>query len=321
VLGGMTKHLWPSWLVRPRLAVVLGGGATLGAFEVGVIDSLARRGIVPDMLIGTSAGAINAAYWAFRSSPATGEGLLECWLEANQSTMFPDGPIPMFGRLVQGRDHLTTQSGLRRLLLRALPAHAMIESSSIPLAIVATDAESGTRAVLRRGPLHMAVLASSAIPGLFPAVQIGRRKFVDGGISANCDIEAAIEMGATDVIVVDVMGDGPLTATFSVANVVERSIGIMLRKQTDLTARVFQRQARIAVIRPELAVRPRPWDFHLTRELHGWGRQAADAFVASHYRADRSVRSGLFAFRADSPSGVDSAQAADRTGWVAAGIR
>lgn len=290
------KRLWPPWLVRPRLAVVLGGGATLGAFEVGVIDGLARRAIVPDMLIGTSAGAINAAYWAFDHSAAAGERLLKFWLEADRSTMFPDGTLPMFGRLVQGRDHLTTQLGLRRLLLRALPADAMIESASIPLAIVATDAEAGKREPLRRGPLREAVLASSAIPGLFPGVQIGDHKYVDGGISANCDIEAAVEMGATDIIVVDVMGDGPLTSTFSVANVVERSLGIVLRKQTDLTVQLFDGQARIAVLRLELATRPHAWDFRLTRVLFEWGREAAGAFIAHHYRINRSVRRGLFVF-------------------------
>jgi NTE family protein len=305
------KRLWPPWLVRPRLGVVLGGGATLGAFEVGVIDGLARRGIAPDMLIGTSAGAINAAYWAFDPSPAAGERLLKFWLEANRWTMFPDGALPMFGRLMHGRDHLTTQSGLRRLLLEALPVDAVIEGAPIPLAIVATDAETGSREAMRRGPLHQAVLASSAIPGLFPAVQVGDRRFVDGGISANCDIEAAVEMGATDVIVVDVMGDGPLTATFSVANVVERSLGIVLRKQTDLMAQVFERRARIAVLRPELAMRPHAWDFRLTQVLFDWGREAARAFIEHNYRSNRSVRPGLFVFNAAPTSHAEQAVASD----------
>lgn len=291
------SRLWPPWLVRPRLAVVLGGGATLGAFEVGVIDTLSKQGIRPDMLIGTSAGAINAAYWAFDPSPGVGERLLAFWLEANQSTMVPDGPLPMFGRMVQGREYLTTQSSLRHLLFKALPEGAVVEAASVPLAIVATDAESGTREVLRRGPLLPAVLASAAIPGLFPAVQIGSRRFVDGGLVANCDIAAAIEMGATDVLVVDVMGDGAEIATLSLATVVERSIEMVMRRQTDLAVQAFQRRARIAVLRPVLSMRPHPWEFSLTRALFRWGQQGADAFVSQHYRADRSVRPGLFEFR------------------------
>jgi NTE family protein len=312
------SHPWPAWLVRPRLAVVLGGGATLGALEVGVIDGLIARGILPDMLVGTSAGAINAAYWAFDSSPSTGEKLLRFWLEADQSTMIPDGRLPMFGRLVQGRDHLTTQAGLRRLLLHALPAEARIEESSIPLAIVATNAESGDREVLLSGPLHAAVLASSAIPGLFPAVQLGDRRYVDGGITANCDIEAAIDMGATDVIVVDVMGDGPLTGTFSVASVIERSLGIAMRRQTDLVVQVFRTQARIAVLRPELVARPHAWDFRQTRALYAWGRQAADAFTALHVRPNRSLRPGLFEFRTEAANQAGEPPVLERAGRVAA---
>jgi NTE family protein len=290
------RRIWPRWLVRPKLAVVLGGGATLGALEVGVIDALAARGIVPDMLVGTSAGAINAAFWAFDQSPETGRRLLRFWLEADRFTMFPDGVLPMFSRFVQGRDHLTTQSGLRRLLLRALPRAATIESASIPLAIIATDAETGSSQALRRGRLDQAILASSAIPGLFPAVQVDDRKFVDGGITANCDIGTAVVMGATDVIAVDVMGDGPLTSTYSVANVIERSAGIALRKQTDLVARLFERQARIALLRPEPPSRPHAWDFRRTQALFDFGREAAEALIERHCRSDRSVRPGLFVF-------------------------
>ena len=315
------KRLLPPWLVRPRLAVVLGGGATLGAFEVGVIDGLARRAIVPDMLIGTSAGAINAAYWAFDQSAGAGERLLKFWLEANRSTMFPDRALPMLGRFMQGRDHLTTQSGLRRLLLRALPADAVIEGASIPLAIVATDADTGFREALRRGPLHQAVLASSAIPGLFPAVHVGARKFVDGGISANCDIETAVDMGATDVMVVDVMGDGPLTSTYSVADVLERSLGIVLRKQTDLSAQVFRQRARIAILRPELVMRPHAWDFRLTQVLFEWGCEAAGAFLEHHYRSNRAVRPGLYMFTPAATSHAEQSAATGSSGLQAAGTR
>lgn len=199
---------WHWWLVKPRLAVVLGGGATLGAFEVGVIDVMARRGIVPDLLVGTSVGAINAALWALDPKPDVGERLLHFWLESDQSTMIPDGPFPMMGRLVQRRGHLTTQDGLARSLKRALPEHATVDDTIVPLAIIATQAEHGQRVVLRSGPLRTALLASSAIPGLWPAVTIDGQRLFDGGLVANCDVQTAVEAGMTDVILVDVMGDG-----------------------------------------------------------------------------------------------------------------
>jgi predicted acylesterase/phospholipase RssA len=91
---GVLGRLLPCWVRPPRLAVVLGGGASLGAFEVGVIDVLARRGIVPDLLVGTSIGAVNAAFWALHPSPDVGARLLEFWLDCDRSTMIPTARFP-----------------------------------------------------------------------------------------------------------------------------------------------------------------------------------------------------------------------------------
>jgi patatin-like phospholipase len=140
---------WPPWRRRSRLAVVLGGGATLGAFQAGVIDVLARQGVVPDLLVGTSVGAINAAFWAFDPSPDVGDGLLRTWMAANRWTMVPDGPVPIVGRFVQGKHHLTTQRGMEAAIRGAFPAGADIEDSLIALAVVAAEAGSGEKIVLR----------------------------------------------------------------------------------------------------------------------------------------------------------------------------
>jgi len=285
---------WPWWLVKPRLAVVLGGGATLGAFEVGVIDVMARRGIVPDLLVGTSVGAINAALWALDPKPNIGERLLHFWLESDHSTMFPDGPFPMVGRLVQRSGHLTTQDGLARVLKRALPQHTTFHEAVVPLAIIATEAEHGERVVLRHGSLRTALLASSAIPGLWPAVTRDGQRLFDGGLVANCDLQTAVEAGMTDVIVVDVMGDGLQSETLDLAEVIECSLRIVLRHQTDLALRAFGAGTRVAVLRPNLAAGPRFADFSQTSRLFGEGQVAGEAFLAAHMRPRRSVRPGVF---------------------------
>lgn len=285
---------WPAWLIKPRLAVVLGGGATAGAFEVGVIDVLARRGIVPDLLVGTSIGAVNAAFWALNPTPDAGERLLELWLQTNRSVMFPDGPLPMVGRLLQRKGHLTTQQGLERLLRRTLPETATIESARVPLAIVAADADHGRRVVLRTGRLIPAVLASSAIPGLWPPMEVGGQRLVDGGVVGNCDVQAAVEAGMTDVLVVDVMGDGLHRPAMDVGEVLERSIAALARRQTELGVLAFGKDARIAVLRPILASRPRFGDFSLTRPLFEAGRESTEAFLARHLGPRRSMRPGWF---------------------------
>ena len=285
---------WPAWLIKPRLAVVLGGGATAGAFEVGVIDVLARRGIVPDLLVGTSIGAVNAAFWAQNPDPKAGERLLEVWLRSNRSTMFPDGRLPMVGRLLRRKGHLTTQQGLDRLLRRTLPETATIEGSRVPLAIVAADADHGRRVVLRTGRLIPALLASSAIPGLWPPVEVGGQWLTDGGVVANCDLQAAVERGMTDVLVVDVMGEGLHRAAVDVGEVLERAIATLTRRQTELSVLAFGKAARIAVLRPILAARPRLGDFSLTLPLFKAGQEATEAFLAKHLGPRRSLRPGWF---------------------------
>jgi len=284
---------WPWWLVKPRLAVVFSGGATLGAFEVGVIDVMARRGIVPDLLVGTSVGAINAAMWALDPKPDIGRRLLGFWLQSDHSTMFPDGPFPMVGRLVHRSAHITTQDGLTRALKRALPEDATIDGTLVPLAIVATQAEHGQRVVLRSGPLRKALLASSAIPGLWPAVTIDGQRLFDGGLVANCDIRTAVEAGMTDVILVDVVGDG-LGRAKSLMDVIEGAVRIVLRQQTELAVRAFGAGARIAVLRPDVAAGPRFADFSQTPRLFAEGQVAAEAFLAEHLGPRGSVRPGVF---------------------------
>lgn len=285
---------WPWWLVRPRLGVVLGGGATLGAFEVGVIDVFARRDIVPDLLVGTSVGAINAAFWAMDPKPDVGQRLLEFWLQSDRWTMFPDGRLPMVGRLVQRRDHLTTQVGLARALERAIPRGIRFEDARIPLAMTATDAEHGSRVVLRSGPLLRAMLASSAIPGLWPAVEVDGHRLFDGSVVANCDLQSAVDAGMTDLMVVDLMGNALGETGMDFAQVVERTTSILLRRQTELEITAFGRGVRVAVLRPSLASGPRFADFSFTRQLFQAGQLAAGRFLGRHMGPRRSVRPGIF---------------------------
>ncbi len=285
---------WPSWLVPPRLGVVLGGGATLGAYEVGVIDVMARRGIVPDLLVGTSAGAINAAFWAMHPEPDAGERLLELWLGCDRSIMFPDGPVPMVGRLFTRKDHLTTQRGLARALGAALPAGALLDDARVPLAIVAADARTGEAVVLRSGPVAPAVLASAAIPGLWPTVEIAGARLIDGGFAGGSDIRVAAEAGMSDLFVVDVMGGAVLNGEMTVGQMLERAIRFNARHQTELAVRAFAAGARVAMLRPQLNGGPWFGDFSRTRQLYADGREAAEEFLARHLGPRRSVRPGLF---------------------------
>jgi NTE family protein len=285
---------WPWWTRKPKLAVVLSGGGTRGAFEVGVIDVFARRGIVPDVLIGTSVGAINAAFWALRPAADVGAQLLDFWLKSSTSTLLPDGPLPMVGRLFQRRDHLTTQAGLQHALRSVIPESVCLEDAPIPLAITSTDAERGERVVIRRGPMLPALLASSAIPGVWPPVEIDGRRLMDGGVVANCDLESAVEAGVTDVIAVDVMSATVRNTSLDVRGIVERTMEIALRRQCDIAALAFAGRMRLAVLQRGIGYAPGFADLRHTVELFREGQSAASAFASTHMGPRRSVRPGRF---------------------------
>jgi NTE family protein len=281
----------------------------LGAFEVGVMDALVRRGVTPDLLIGTSVGAVNAAYWAFNPRADAGEDLMDIWRLGGRSTFLPEGPIPVLRRLVWRRGHLLSSDGLARVFHEAL-GDRWIEESTIPLVVVAADARTGDRVGLRSGPAVPAILASAALPGVFAPVTIDGRQLIDGGVVANCDMEAAVEEGATDVLVVDVMGDSALAAT-DLLPTVERAVSIALRRQTDLALQAVSGRVRVAMLRPRLPWRPALGDFTHTSELFAMGTEAGAVFAARHLADMNLVRPGVLQIDLTEPVAEVPAGSAD----------
>lgn len=288
-------------LRRPRLAVVLGGGGSRGAFQVGVIDVLARAGIVPDLLVGTSAGAINAAFWAFHPEPDAGQRLLALWLDADRSVVMPTRPFRALRHLVRG-EPLVSEAGLLRLLGRSLTPADALEQARVPVVLVAADPRRGEIVRLRSGPAIPAVLASSAVPGLFSPVRIGDRDLVDGGLLANCDVGAALEAEATDILVVDIMGSPSALPGADVLTTVERVIDLVVGRQTDQAIDLARErgQARIALLRAPGHIFPRFGHFDATEALFDAGRLAGELVLRDHL-AGRRVRPGMVAVEPPAP--------------------
>ncbi|MDQ6790019.1 MAG: patatin-like phospholipase family protein [Candidatus Dormibacteraeota bacterium] len=254
----------------------------LGAFEIGVIDVLARRGVRPDLLIGTSVGAINAAYWAFHPEPQAGTRLLELWLHSDRGALFWDGWPRVLARVLNRQDHLVGHGRLLQLVRATFSDCSQIEDSQIPLALVATALDAGERMVLRRGRLTPALLASTALPGLFPPVLIEGRALVDGGVVANVDVQTAVDAGMSEALVVDVMGTGLTSRPGSIQSVVDHTIGLSLRRQTDLALQAIKGKLKVTLLRPELAFSPSLVDASHTQELFDLGRVMAQAYLVQH---------------------------------------
>jgi NTE family protein len=183
----------------PRTAFVLAGGGSLGAIEVGMLQALLEWGEQPAFLVGASAGAINAAYFAGDPTHTGARELERIWCALRRSDVLPFNLGSVFG-LLRRRGHLVDSSGLRRLLERHLP-YRRLEDAVLPVHLVASDMLNGQEVLLSTGAAVDAVLASAAIPGVYPPVRIGERWLVDGGVSNNTPISATVGLGATRVIV------------------------------------------------------------------------------------------------------------------------
>jgi NTE family protein len=187
--------------LAPRTAFVLAGGASLGAMQVGMLRALYERGIAADLLVGTSAGALNAAYIASRpQTVATAEELARVWGGLRREDIFPINPRAVISGLTNHHGHLVPDTGLRRLVGRHLQIERL-EHASVALHLVAFNLLSGEEVRLSDGPAMDAVLAATAIPGVLPPVRQGDRLLVDGGVVNNTPISHAIELGAERIYV------------------------------------------------------------------------------------------------------------------------
>lgn len=187
----------------PTIAFVLGGGGHLGAYEVGMLRALLERGTVPDLVLGTSIGAINGAAVAAEPTLEAVERLAGMWTRFERNDVFGGSVLSRLGTLARTRTHLHGNEGLRRLLTDAVPV-ARIEELPVPFECVAASIESASERWFTSGPLVDAVLASSAVPGILPPVEIAGEHFLDGGIVNSIPVGRALARGARTVYVLHV---------------------------------------------------------------------------------------------------------------------
>lgn len=176
-------------------AFVLSGGASLGAVQVGMLLGLAESGITPDLIVGTSVGAMNGGWIASRADAAGVGALADLWRSLSRNDVFPTRPIVGLLGFLGWRPNLVPDNGVRRLLTGHL-GFSRLEDAPIPLHVVATDVLSGRDVLLSSGDAVDAITASAAIPAVFPPVYIGGRPLIDGGVVNNTPLSHAVALGA-----------------------------------------------------------------------------------------------------------------------------
>ena len=179
---------------------MLGGGGHSGAAEVGMLHALLDRGVQPDLVVGTSVGALHGAMVAADPTPASVEKLEHAWAELARLGVLGRSWFTDAVSLLRERTHVRPIAPLRALAERMLPV-GTFEELAVPFQCVAASIERFAEHWFTEGPLVEAILASSAVPGILPPVEIGGEHFVDGGIVNSIPIDRAVLLGAEEIYV------------------------------------------------------------------------------------------------------------------------
>jgi NTE family protein len=245
---------------------VLRGGASFGAAQVGMAQALIEAGHHPDMVYGTSSGALNASWLA---AGPTLEGLGELarlWTTVRRRDVFPLRPWHALPGLVGWRDFTVSADGLASWL-RATSLLRRLEDGVLPLTVVAADLENGQEVLLESGPAVPALLASSAMPGVFPPVRIGDRWLVDGSVASDSPIGAAVKAGASRVWLLPSAPTVRMPRPRGALDVVLRSTSIVLARQAEAAVTTWASRCELFVVPAPLVPGVSPFSFTKSQEL------------------------------------------------------
>ena len=188
---------------RQRTAFVLGGGGNLGAVQIGMVQALLERDITPDVLVGCSVGALNAAAIAATPNLDGVERLRRVWMDPVTWQVFSPGKLTGPWLLLKKARSMVTNERIRRLVENTFTERTF-EDFALPLHVVATSLRTGRPRWFHQGPVVSPILASAALPAVLPPVEIDGEPFIDGAVVDNVPISRAIDLGVDRVVVLHV---------------------------------------------------------------------------------------------------------------------
>jgi NTE family protein len=271
-----------------KTAFVFAGGGSFGAIQVGMLQSLAAHGVSADMVVGSSVGALNGAFYAGDPTPAGVERLAEIWRGLTRHDVFPITWKTMLGFLWR-RDFLIPHDGVRKLVDDNIPFRNL-EQAQLPVHIVATDIITGDAVVMSEGPTVDAILASTSIPGAFSPIRYKDHYLADGAISSNTPVRVAVKMGARRLIVLPTghacaNDDPPVGA---VANALH-ALTLLIARQLVGELEGLGPDIEYYVVPPLCPLVGSPYDFsrtadHIDRAVH-----VTDAWLAQNGLEKREI--------------------------------
>jgi NTE family protein len=242
-------------------------------------EALLEAGIQPDLIIGTSAGAVNGVWLAGNPGPEGATRLRQLWLTVRRRDVFPLSPFRLALGLVGLRNHLVSNEALERWLVVHAP-FSRIEKATVPLHIMATDLMSGMAVRLSEGDVIDALLASAAIPGIFPPVQVDGRLLVDGGVAADTPIGEAVASGADTVYVLPTVGPAGLaTQPRGPVSAVLQATSHMLGHAAEREVDIYADRCALFVVPAPVVGNVSPFRFNRTGQLIDAARAATRTWL------------------------------------------
>jgi NTE family protein len=258
---------------------VLAGGGSLGAVQVGMMQALAARGITADMVVGSSVGALNGAFYAGDPTLAGVERLAAIWRGLRRSDVFPMTWRTLLS-FIWRRDFLISHDGIRKLVDDHIPFRNL-EDAALPVHIVTTDVITGDSIVFSDGPAAEAIVASTAIPGAFSPVYYRDHYLSDGAVSSNTPVRVAVKKGARRLIILPTghacANDAPPVG--ALANALH-ALTLLIARQLVNELENLGPDIEYFVVPPLCPLVGSPYDFSRTAEHIERARLSTEAWLA-----------------------------------------
>jgi NTE family protein len=266
---------------QAKTAFVLAGGGSFGAIQVGMLHSLAAHGISADMVVGSSVGALNGAFYAGDPTLEGVEKLGDIWRGLKRQDVFPMSWRTLLTFLWR-RDFLISHDGIRKLIDDHIP-YRNLQDARVPVHIVTTDIISGDSIVLSEGSTSQAIVASTSIPGAFAPIRYKDYYLADGAISSNTPIQVAVRKGAKRLIILPTghacaNQKPPVGALASALH----ALTLLIARQLVSELESLDPDIEYFVVPPLCPLVGSPYDFSRTADHIARAIQTTDAWLAEH---------------------------------------
>jgi len=262
-----------------KTAFVFAGGGSFGAIQVGMMESLARRGIGADMVVGASVGALNGAFYAGDPTVDGVERLANIWRGLKREDVFPFS-IRTLVSFLWRRDFLISHDGIRKLIDDHIP-YRKLEEAKLPLHIVTTNIITGDSVVFSKGPTAEAIVASTAIPGAFSPIRYKDLYLADGAVSSNTPVRIAVEKGARRLIILPTGhacgNEAPPVGAVATAL---HALTLLIARQLVSELENLAPGIEYYVVPPLCPLVGSPYDFSRTAEHIDRARESTDRWLA-----------------------------------------